>query len=108
MKIRRNTRAYGLPVGIIEIELTDKELEQAFREKEHQYRLEDVRNSLSDAYESEQISRDVYEKIQENEDFHEAVLQEYEKRSSCDIPENVTWEESWRAALENLEQEVGI
>ena len=100
MKIRRNTRAYGLPVGIIEIELTDKELEQAFREKEHQYRLEDVRNLLVDAYESEKISKEVYEKVILDEQFHEAVLREYEKRFSCNTPENVTWEEAWMAALE--------
>lgn len=107
MKIRRKTEDYGLTAGIIEIELTDEELEQAYRERQHQYRLEDVRSSLSDAYESEQISKEVYEKIRENEDFHEAVLWEYDRRFSCNIPENVTWEESWRAALEGVENYAG-
>lgn len=102
MKIRRNTLEYGLPAGIIEIELTGEEMERAFREVDYQYKLEDVKNAFHDAYESEQISEEIYEKAEGNTQFYEAVLQEYDKRFSCNIPENAIWEESLKVALESL------
>lgn len=103
MKIRRNTQEYGLPAGIIEIELTGEEMEQAFREVDHQYKLEDAKNALHDAYESEQISEEIYEKVEGDTQFYEAVLQEYDKRFSCNIPENAIWEESLKEAMKSLE-----
>lgn len=104
MKIRRKTEDYGLPAGVIEIELTAEEIEQAFRIQEKNYRLEDVRNAIYTAYESEQISEEEYEKIQDNEKFQEAVLDEYEKRFSCNVPENVTWEESLKEILKEVDR----
>lgn len=103
MRIKRNAKKYGLPDKIIEIELTGAEIEQAFRIREHEYQLEDVRNALQDAYESEQISDEDYRKAKNSTAFQEAVLKEYEKRFSCNVPENVTWEESWKAALKEIE-----
>lgn len=99
MNIRRKTEDFGLPAGVIEIELTPEELEQAFRIKEKEYRLADVKSAINDAYEWEKISEEEYQKIKDNEKFHEAVLQEYEKRFSCNIPENAIWEEALKAAL---------
>ena len=102
MKIRRKTEDYGLPVGVIEIELSEGEIEQAFRIQEKKYRLEDVRNAIYAVYESEQISEEEYEKIYDNEKFQEAVLEEYEKRFSCNVPENVTWEEAVKEVLKEI------
>lgn len=102
MNIRRKTEDFGLPAGVIEIELTPEELEQAFRIKEKEYRLEDVKSAINDAYEWEQISEELYQKIKDNKKFHEAVLQEYEKRFSCNIPENVIWGEALMAALKEV------
>lgn len=108
MKIRRKAEDYGLPAGIIEIELTPEELEQAFRIKEKEYRLEDVRSIIHDAYnDSEQISENEYLQIKDNKEFHEAVLREYDKRFSCNIPENTTWEETLKAVLKETEFEGG-
>lgn len=104
MTIRRNTQDYGLPAGIIEIELTAEEIEQAFRIQEKKYRLEDVRNAIYSAYESEQISEEDYEKIQDNEKFQEAVLDEYEKRFNCNVPENVTWEYALKEVLKEVDK----
>lgn len=107
MVIRRNTKEYGLPEGVIEIELTAEELEKAFREQEHKYRLEDAETALHNAYESEQISEETYEAIKDNEKFHEAVLVEFDKRFSCNIPENTIWEMAWKEVIKEVDRYVG-
>lgn len=104
MKIRRRTEDYGLPAGVIEVELTPEELEQAFREKQKEYRLADVKDAIEQAYEWEIISEEEYEKVIDNESFQEAVLDEYERRFSCNVPENVTWEESLKEILKEVDK----
>ncbi|MBQ6091393.1 MAG: hypothetical protein IJL07_09035 [Lachnospiraceae bacterium] len=102
MKIRRAVQVYDFKDIILEIELSDDELEEAFREKERQYRLEDAKNAVREAYEAEQISEEIYRKIENDSRFYETVREYYEDMESCNIPENVTWEEAWKKAIEHL------
>lgn len=102
MKIRRAVQVYDFKDIILEIELSDDELEEAFREKKRQYRLEDAKKAVREAYEAEQISEENYRKIENDSRFYEVVWEYYEDMESCNIPENVTWEEAWKKAIEHL------
>lgn len=104
MTIRRKTQDFGLPAGIIEIELTDEEIEQAFRVQEKRYRMEDAENAIQTLYEGEQISEDDMEKIKENKKFKEAVLDMFDKRFNCNVPENVIWEIAVKEVLKEVDK----
>lgn len=99
MKITRNAAEYGLPDKIIEIELNSEELEQAFRIKEREHKLEDVKNIINDAFENEDIYEEEYRRIKDNKKFYEAVLRKFEKDFSTHIPEIVMWRLALMAIL---------
>lgn len=104
MTIRRKTQDFGLPAGVIEIELTDEEIEQAFRVQEKRYRMQDVENAIQTAYESEQISEEDMGKIKDNEKFKEAVLDVFDKNFNCNVPENVIWEIAVKEVLKEVDK----
>lgn len=102
MRIRRNAQEYGLSERIIEIELTDQELEQAYRIREEQYRIEDIKNAIQEAYEAEIITEDAYQKSKDNMSIIKAVLEQYDKRCSCNIAYNVTMEEAIKKVIRRM------
>lgn len=91
MTIKRKTQEYGLPSGVIEIELTEEEIEQVYRIQEKNYRLQDAENALHAAYDAEKISDEEMEKLS-CEQFYEIALGVFEKCFNCNIPENEIWE----------------
>lgn len=91
MVIRRNGNGFGLPAEVIEIELIPQKLEQAYRIKEKEYRMQD-------AYENGQVDSGSYETFKNN-NFYEKLLTEYDKRFSCEIAENVIWERALASVL---------
>ena len=104
IKIRRNAREYLLlKDGVIETKLTESELEQAFRIRSEQYRMEDIEDTLKSAYESGTITEDVYRKCINDRNVKRAILDQYDKICSCDIAYNDTLEEAVRKATEKME-----
>lgn len=99
MQIRRNAQEYGLSERIIEIELTDKELEQAYRIREEQYRIEDIKNAIQETYEAGVITEDAYQISKDDMNVIKAVLWQYNKLCSCNIAYNVTMEEAIKRVL---------
>lgn len=99
MTIRRNTQEYGLPAGIIEIELTAEEVEQAFRLKEREYLLADVENAVDEAYGREDITEEQYQKAKGNQEAIKAIADYFDKTTSCEIAYNVTMEEAVKHIL---------
>lgn len=106
MIIRRIMQGFGV-AGIIEIQLIPEELEQAYMEKEKEYKMDDVKDAVQQAYEWEVINRQDYELVIQNEKFQKMILEEYEKRFSCNIPENLTWEEAVKEVLKEIKIEHG-
>ena len=104
MTIRRKTQDFGLPAGIIEIELTAEEIEQAFRIQEKRYRLEDAKNAIQTMYESEQINEEEMELVRDNDSFLELVVDKFDRLFSCDIAENVAWEIAVKEAFKEATQ----
>ena len=104
IKIRRHAREYLLlKGGVIETKLTESELEQAFRIRSEQYRMEDIEDTLRSAYESGTITEDVYMKCMDNSSVKGMILEQYDKICSCDIAYNDTLEEAVRKATEKME-----
>lgn len=67
----------------IEIELTAAELEQAFRERERDYRIEDAYRHIEELE---------YDNTMFDDDDVDNIIDLYEKKKDCNIPENTTWE----------------
>lgn len=103
MNIRRKTEEFGLPKGVIEIELTSEEIEQAFRIREREYLIADIENAVQEAYENEQISEEEYLKAKNNKEVLAAIAERYEKTCSCNVAYNVTMEEAVKEILKNSE-----
>lgn len=99
MQIRRNAQEYGLPERIIEIKLTDKELEQAYRIREEQYQIEDIKNAIQEEYEAGVITEDMYQKSKDDMSLIKAVLGQYNRLCSCNIAYNVTMEEAIKRVI---------
>lgn len=105
MTIRRKTQEFGLPAGVIEIELTEEEIEQAYRIQERNYRLQDAENALRSEYDAEKISDEEMERLDGNEEFYEAALAIFEKNENCNIPENTIWEIAIEKAKEDFQKQ---
>ena len=88
--------------GVIETELTESELEQAFRIRNGQYRMEDIEDTLRSAYESGTITEDVYRKCMDNSSVKGMILGQYDKICSCNIAYNDTLEEAVRRVVAGL------
>lgn len=100
MVIRRNGDSFGLSAEVIETRLTPQELEQAYRIKEKEYRMQEAEQVLQNAYENGQADTGSYETYKNNSGFYERLLAEYDKRFSCEIAENVIWKRALAFVLE--------
>lgn len=103
MKIRRDAQGYLLlKGGVIETELTGRELEQAYRIRSMQYQMEDIGDAIQSAYETGTITENVYRKCINNRSVKRAVLEQYDKICSCDIAYNDTMEQALRRVITRL------
>lgn len=86
------------------IELTDSEIEEAYRIKEAEYLRADILDGLSDFCEYMDISAAVESSIMENEEVINQIAVRYEKRRSRNVAQNDTINEAIREVL----KEAGI
>lgn len=82
MKITRKLNGYE-----VEFELSEEELEQAYREKERDYRLEDVKGHVLSMYQDDIFGMDAV-RIIEDSKLMETILDRFFSCCDCNIPEN--------------------
>lgn len=99
MRIERNARDFGLQEGILAVDLTDAELEQAFRIRENQYLSEDIGSFIEEMHESGELSESQYQESKNRCGFREEVAKLYNKHCSCDIAYNDTIKEAIKDTL---------
>lgn len=80
---------------------TEEQLEEAYRIREHQYRIEDVKQMLGWLYEREIFGVEA-ELAPEMPDILEAVVKEYEKRMDCNEDENTTMQNACEAVMKSI------
>ena len=81
------------------IDLTDTEMEHAFRIRENQYLLEDIGSFIEEMHESGELSESQYRESKNRCGFREEVIKLYNKHCSCDIAYNDTIKEAIRDTL---------
>ena len=84
---------------LVKRELSDEEIEAAFRIQQHRYRREDAANMLKDMYEWEQISEEQWK--QGNEMLDE-IVQRYEDTIECNVDENTLWRNACEYVLKGV------
>ncbi len=117
MTIRREQKIFGNTTLVTEFELTDEELEQAFRERDHQYMLEDAERQLEE-YLSDDADDDAYMRETYLATFDELtspesksysldyLVERFSDEQDCNVAENVVWQNVIRDALEDVKSRI--
>mgnify|MGYP006916194814 CR=1 FL=1 len=118
MKIKRDLTAFGKVVHTV-LQLTNEELEEAYREREREYRLQDAETHLlwlvdgEPDTDAEDDFTSVYgfpytEAIDKGSEHYllDAIVDEFERSFDCNIAENDTWQHAVETVLNDLRKEV--
>lgn len=84
----------------VAIELTSEEMEDVYRQVQHQYRRIDATNQLID-YADYCDDTDIKDLVKDY-DFIEELIRSFEKSEDCNCSENATWESVIECALQKF------
>ena len=98
MVITREVLSAGKKEGSVclQIELTDAEIEEAYRVRQREYQKDDAEQMLDTLHERDQIS---VEERDRGLSLLDEIADRYEKDLDCNIPENTQWESACRNVL---------